>query len=792
MWSRHVLLVRLEDALRAARGWWRATFSAGALPPARMPFLVLAAGALVGVFAAEAWEVAAVWPLGASALLAVPLFTRWRSTWLCAAFVAACFFSLHTLRHYGSAAHLLAREFAAGPSVVVARGIVWSEPEKPGTWSRHVTSRFLLRLESIERGGVERAIDALVQADWAGPPPLYGDRVRLVGSARNLTPPTNPGQFDFAAYLRRQGIDSAIEARYPTNCEVVSHGHGAWAQTLAQRVTRGIRRSLEIDLEDSPEISSLIESMVLGVRGQALDETKLYFQQTGTMHLFAVSGLNVAMLILIALALLKPLGLGRRGALFILLPVLAIYALITGLSASCVRATVMGALVLASGLIDRPAVAFNSLAAAAVLIIGWDTEQLFSPGFQFSFALVAVLLLCATRLQDRLLPCGLPDAFLPRVLWSRRQQARAWAWRYAAGNVSVSFAAWGGSALFTAGYFHLFSVSTVLANLVAVPISFAILALGLASALTGGWAAPLAALFNNANWFCTKALLVCVKTIAALPGGHTYVETPPFTAPSVCEITVLDVGTGAAQVLHTPQADWLLDCGHSFEYQRAVLPFLRARGVNSIDGLILTHGDVQHIGGATAALQDLAPRILIDTPLKDRSSTRRKLHAELDVASRPKSIRARGDLLQLDAENTLRVLFPPPGLDRAVADDKAFVLLLESAGTRILFMSDSGFVTEQWLLAHEPGLRADILVKGRHARDLSCTEDFLAAVQPKAIVVSRPDPFAKPDESWAPMVTARGIALFAQETTGAVTIRLRKNEWTVRGYVNGQTLRGTP
>jgi ComEC/Rec2-related protein len=754
----------------------------------RQPLVVLALAALVGVFAAELWEVPLMWPLAASALLVLPLFTKWRSTWLSAALMAASFFSLHTLRHYNSAAHDLAREFAPGPSVVNAVGLVWSEPEKPKIWSRNTACHFILKLESLDNAGQSRSVNALIETRWAGKEiPQYGDRIRVIGSARNLAPATNPGQFDFTAYLRRQGIYSVIQANYPTNCSIESHGHGSPAQEIAMKVTAGIRHSLEIDMEDSPEIASLVESMVLGVRGETLDETKLYFQQTGTMHLFAVSGLNVAMLIMIAFFLLKPIGVGRRAAFFILLPALIIYALITGLSASCVRAGIMGALVLASYLVDRPPLAFNSLAGSAVLILGWDTEQLFSPGFQFSFVLVLVLLLAATRLQKRLLPWGLPDPFLPRTLWGWPEQIRAYLWRGATANFSVSFAAWAGSGLFTAGYFHLFSLSTVAANLIAVPISFFILALGLASVLTG-WCAPcVAALFNNANWGCTKALLFSVKWIATVPGGHTYVGVPQFASPPACEITVLDAGPGAANFLRTRHANWLIDCGHGFDYQRAVLPFLRSRGVNSIDGLILTHGDVHHIGGAAAALADLAPGVLIDSPLKDRSSTRRKLHADLALAQKPKSLYERGEVIHLDAETDLQVLFPPAGLDRSSADDKAFVLLLESCGTRVLFMSDSGFSTEEWLLAHQPGLRADILIKGQHAKDLSGTADFLAAVQPQVIVSNRPDAFARPNDEWVHMVTARGITLFLQENSGAVTIELRETGWKARGFVNGQT-----
>ncbi len=385
----------------------------------------------------------------------------------------------------------------------------------------------------------------------------------------------------------------------------------------------------------------------------------------------------------------------------------------------------------------------------------------------------------------------MPDPFLPRLLWGWREKTRAYLWRYAAGNCCVSLTAWFGSLFFTARYFHLFAPSTVVANLVAVPLSFIITGLAIASILTGWCCAPLAALFNNANWSCTHLLLLVVGFFAQVPGGHTYVAMPDFATRPACEITVLDVGTGGAAFIRTRKADWLIDCGHGYEYERVVLPFLRSRGVSRLDGLLLTHGDVQHIGGASAALGDLHPGVLVDSPLKDRSTSRRKLFAELAAAGVPKCICQRGDVLHLDAETELRMLFPPAGLACSVADDKAFVLMLENSGVRTLLTSDSGFPTEQWLLAHEPDLRADVLVKGWHAKDLSGTSDFLAAVKPKAIIATRPEYGASRETmaEWKEMVAQRGITLFAQDEAGAATIELRDGQFSVRAFGNGQTFR---
>jgi ComEC/Rec2-related protein len=177
------------------------------------------------------------------------------------------------------------------------------------------------------------------------------------------------------------------------------------------------------------------------------------FRRTGTLHLFAVSGLNVAMLGVVVWYVLRPFGIRRSRAVLIIIPVLAFYAVITGLGASCVRAAIMASIVLLGETFERPPVVFNSLAAAALAILAWDTNELYSSGFQFSFVLVAVIVLGAARLQRKMEPFGQPDPFLPRPLWTLQQRWTANGWRLVAGAFAVTIAAWLGSLLFTAGYF---------------------------------------------------------------------------------------------------------------------------------------------------------------------------------------------------------------------------------------------------------------------------------------------------------------------------------------------------
>jgi ComEC/Rec2-related protein len=531
--------------------------------------------------------------------------------------------------------------------------------------------------------------------------------------------------------------------------------------------------------------------MVLGLRGDTPEDMKALFQRTGTMHLFAVSGLNVAMLAAIAIAALKTFGLRRGPAVFIVIPVLAAYALVTGLSASCVRATIMAALILIGLVLDRRPLALNSLGAAAFAILAWDTQQLFSPGFQFSFVLVITIIWLAMKLQRWFAQFSRLDAFLPRELWTWPQRCRVWTGDRLAAALGVTIAAWLGSLAFTAGYFHLFSPAALFANLIAVPIAFVVLMLGLAALI----AAPLwktgLILCNNANWFFAKLLLKVLHLFALLPGSYMYIETPRRGPAPLCEITAFDLGEGGAAFVRADGRDWLLDAGATSDYDRSVLPYLRSRGVNRLDGLLLTHGDVRHIGGALTAIPDFRPGLIADSVLRDRSPTRRLLHASLVQRGRGKALYERGDFIRLGPQVSLRVLHPSGGMKRSTADDMALVVQLEANGTRVLFMSDSGLVTEQWLIENEPDLRSDLLIKGQHARDFSGTPNFLARVQPQAVICSALGYGEAPAQldPWERDLAAQGVAVFRQDRTGAVQVEIREGGFEVRGFVTGQTFR---
>src|SRR5439155_23236595 len=298
------------------------------------------------------------------------------------------------------------------------------------------------------------------------------------------------------------------------------------------------------------------------------------FQQTGTLHLFAVAGLHVGIVAALLWMLATVARLSRTSAAAFIIPLLLFYAAVTGLHISSVRAAVMSSVLLGGFFFDRKVFVLNSLAAAAFFLLCWDTNELFSVGFQLSFAVVGAIVLFADPLFGFLRRWAAPDPLLPRSLLRGPRHFMHVGLEWLSRGASVSLAAWIGSLPFVLWYFHIVTPVSLLANLVVVPIAFFILAIALLSLISTPLLSWLAVIFNNANWFLAKLVLGIVQLFAQIPGGHFYVEQPHWSEELTAQITVLDLGAGAAVHLRTGGADWLFDCGSERSYERVVRQYL--------------------------------------------------------------------------------------------------------------------------------------------------------------------------------------------------------------------------
>lgn len=747
----------------------------------RLPFLPLLACAVGGIVTAEHLSWPSFFWLAVSASLAAAFFLTRKSS----AFIALCF-GIFALVHLWQSRESPAAQFSGwlGSRTVLAeaRGVVTSEPRSLGE-----KTSLELRVSRLQADHKDLTAPITLQIEWAGPPPVYGDEIRVAGSLENLEPPRNPGQFDFAAWSARRSIYTRLRVAHENDATILASHQGSPLVTVALRTRNWMRQTLTQGVND-PIVSELLIGMVLGDTTAMPEHIQEQFRGTGTFHLFSVSGLHVGILAALLWYLFKSLRVPRRPAAILIIFILFFYALMTGLKPASLRATIMAAIVLLGLITGRRPILLNNLLAAAFLILLADTNQLFNAGFQLSFSVVAAIFVLEGPIRTLLEKPFHPDPFFPEKLLSTPQRLGFRSGQKLAALTAVSAAAWIGSLPLTLAYFHLISFTALPANLMAVPISFGIMAvamLSLGAGLTGLWAASI---FNQTNWLLAKFLLATIAFFASLPGSFFYLRGPELSAP-LAEIIGFDFGSGGAAWVSAGGQAWLIDSGPVYQYDSVLLPFLRSQGRRDLDGLLLTHGDAGHIGAAVELFTSCPPRRIIESTVTDHSALRRRLHAELARLNLPKSLHRSGDTIALSPKASLHVLYPPANIAATVADDKTLVVRLDVENVRILFLSDGGLSAAQWLLANaREKLPCDILIKGSSRSSPPGDLSLIEAANPPVVVATATD-FPESEnipEAFAKALAARGIRFFRQDHCGAVRIRIYSTHWEVSAWVNKQ------
>ena len=723
----------------------------------RLPFAGLLGAAIAGILLANFLSIdSTAFLAGVGFFLLVWLIHR-RVMWICLA-VGFAFAALQIWQTRESTARALAESLVGEKTVATARGkVVGHSDGKPGA-----KMRFLLEVEELEIHGqiLRPACQILVSAPVD--PPLWNDRVTASGTLREVPGPRNPGQFDYRAYQARQGVTCELIVPSPADIRVEPDA-GFSIQRLASNCRRWMEATMREGISGDPLVCELLAGLVLGATSEIPDSLQDQFRQTGTFHIFSVSGLHVGMIAVILWQLLRAFAVDRRACVLVIIPALFFYSLVTGWKPSSIRAATMTAIFLIGMVSSRQPIPLNSLCAAAFLILAQSTNELFNPGFQLSVTVVAAILLFSSLIQKLIRATLLPDPFIPTELWSRLQKVRCSVAGTLSGLVAVSLAAWIGSLPLTLWYFQLVSFSALVANPVIVPLTFVIMSTALLALGCGVFSQFLAAVFNNANLALTHVMLAFIQSVAAMPFSFITLGPPP-RAP--LEVVVFDLGAGGCAAIRTGGRLCLLDCGDAWDFKTTIQPWMHGIGKLAPDTVVLTHGDAEHIGGAVAMATSRTH--FVESMLPDRSPIRQKLQAELAAHSIPKSIVQSGDVIPISDNATLQILHPPASLMENKADDKAIIARLESHGASILFLSDSRPMAWENL----GPTRADIAVIGRHHSGILPEAGFLQKLGVRTVIASAAAfPQNEPiDENWAAAVRDHGIELFRMDKTGAVQI----------------------
>ena len=216
-----------------------------------------------------------------------------------------------------------------------------------------------------------------------GPEIFIGQRVEITGAIARPEPPVAPGLLDYRDYLASRGVYFQFNARSTNDWRLAT---GALKQApLTSRFMDWSQQTLARGLPAVDEPLRLIWAMTLGWRTAFEGDLADPFLQAGTMHLFAIDGLRIALVSGMIITLLRVLRVPRAGCGLVCLPVIWFYTAATGWEPSAARASVMMSIVIFGWALRRPGELVNSLAAAVLIILWWDPPELFEAGFQLSF-----------------------------------------------------------------------------------------------------------------------------------------------------------------------------------------------------------------------------------------------------------------------------------------------------------------------------------------------------------------------------------------------------------------------
>ena len=606
-----------------------------------------------------------------------------------------------------------------------------------------------------------------------------------------------------STYYTAQGVFLRLYGDGDT--ETVEKGRAGSLRYLPQRLARGLREA--VSERFSPKAGGLITALLTGEREDMDEQSRTDLEETGLLHITAVSGLHCGFLIG-----MMGLFLGRRRRLTALIgyPVLLFYVLMVGGTPSVVRACVMTGLFLLAPLLGREGDGPTSLAAAALVILLGNPFAVASVSFQLSFASVAGLLLASPRIYR-----ALSELWPAERKWARALRS------FVVGTVAASL----GTLLFTAPlsalYFRYLSLVSPLSNLLvlwAAPFlfGFALVLTPLTAVLP--WAAPLLALPEA----LARYVLAVSQALARIPGHAVYFTGVPMTAwlvfcyllLAVCllsrerrrkyafavvlaavgllaarslpglalgesrlTVVAVDVGQGAATLLHSGEETVLVDCGSLYTPLgpgTLVADTMATYGWDKLDKMVLTHYHEDHAGGLGELLARVSIEELLLPQLSD-SDDQGGLQAEvLSLAEAYGVPVTYVEEPYCEAMGEAELTIYPP-LTQGDVNEEGLTILCTAGDFDVLITGDMGSSTERLLVETYDLPDIEVLMVGHHGSKYATTEELLEAVTPEVGVISvGENNFGHPTAEAMDRMAWQGMTLYRTDLQGNILIQVEE------------------
>lgn len=507
---------------------------------------------------------------------------------------------------------------------------------------------------------------------------------------------------------------------------------------------------------------------------------------------------------------------------------LIFFMALTGFTASVVRASIMGILILTSGLVHRKSDTINNLGISSLIILICNPYTIIDAGFWLSFAGTMGIILLEEPINSYFQKFKICK--IKPISWI----INSFTITFAANIIIIPIMAY---------MFSTFSMTFWISNILAAPVMEFVTIYGFLMYFISIFLLPLAKFLGIILNFSLNSLIKIAEITSLIPGSSIYIKTPylleciiyylilflifnwkrikeklennkilekikknSYKYISIILISIIltntisnkifqeikiyfvDVGQGDSTLIQTIEGKNILIDGGGSEFgsfdvgESILLPYLLDRRITTIDYLMISHFDSDHIGGVFAILENLEVKNIIISKQGETSENLKKFYEITNNKGIRTIIVKKGDIVEIDKYSHFEILFPEDNLiEDNILNNNSIVARFNSLDFSILFTGDIEEIAEKRLCELYSGtdkLEAFVLKVAHHGSKTSSTEEFLELVKPKIalIGVGKNNNFGHPNIDVIERLENIGSKIYRTDNCGEIIIRINREK----------------
>lgn len=610
--------------------------------------------------------------------------------------------------------------------------------------------------------------------------PQYGDEILITGNIEKPNGARNYMGFDYKSYLKSKKIYGTIETK---EVEILSKNNVNMFETLINKIQKNIKNNITNILGE--EEAALCIGILIGEREAISEEVENDFKRSNLTHMLAVSGSHITYIITALANLLSKTG--KKFTKIFTIVFLLFFMALTGFTASVMRASIMGILVLMASLLNRKPDTINNLGISAFIILLINPFTLIDVGFLLSYGGTIGIVILNDKINKN------KNSKNNRLL------------NYLVSSFSITLSANIIIIPIMAYFFSTISFTFWISNILAAPIMELTTILGFLVYFVSVIFIPFAKFLGLILNIFLNILLKIAEFSSIIPGSSIYIKTPTIfgciffyiiiymilnyrkikiirslknisnkkigksrnnvfiiaiifvivlliscnliSINSLQELKIyfVDVGQGDCTLIETPTKKHILIDGGGSEVgsfdvgESTLLPYLLDRRITTIDYMLISHFDSDHIGGLFYVMENIKVKNVIISKQGENSENLTKFINIVKEKKIKVMIVEKGDIVQIDKYSYFEILFPEEDLIKEnILNNNSIVAKFNCLNLRMLFTGDIEEIAEERLeeLYNDTNkLNADILKVAHHGSKTSSTSKFLELVNPQIALI---------------------------------------------------------